>query len=339
MDSMGCVLRSMLLASLLSGITTLSLAQEALPDGQSITPTAAPGAVFSLLNPGLADYPDFTAGQAVTSILSPDGTTLMVLTSGFNRNFDANGKLIVGDSNEYVFVFDIASGAPAQKQVIQVPNAYSGIAFAPDGAHFYVSGGKDDSVHTYAQTVGNWAESGNPIALGHNRGNGFPQGPNSVLPAAAGLAMTADGKTIVVANYENDSISLVSTAADDKTAELDLRPGKNDPSKAGVPGGEFPYWVVVKGNDVAYVSSVRDREVVVIDLQARPPRIITRIPVTGNPNRMAIDKAQTRLYVALDNSDEVAVIDTRRNRVIHTVKTAARRGSSPPWCRALAPIA
>src|SRR5215472_13064759 len=125
MDSTGSVLRSLLLASLLSGITTLSLAQEALPDGQSITPTAAPGAVFSPLNPGLADYPDFTAGQAVTSTLSPDGTTLLVLTSGYNRNYDANGKLIARDSNEYVFVLDIASGAPVQKQAIQVPNTYS----------------------------------------------------------------------------------------------------------------------------------------------------------------------------------------------------------------------
>ena len=134
MDSTGCVSRSLLLASLLSGITTLSVAQEALTEGQSITPTAAPGAVFSPLNPGLADYPDFTAGQAVTSTLSPDGTTLLVLTSGFNRNFDANGKLIARYSNEYVFVFDIASGMPMQKQVIQVPNTYSGIAFAPDRA-------------------------------------------------------------------------------------------------------------------------------------------------------------------------------------------------------------
>jgi DNA-binding beta-propeller fold protein YncE len=110
----------------------------------------------------------------------------LVLT-GYNRNFDANGKLIARDSNEYVFVFDIASGTPVQKQVVQAPNTDRGIAFAPDGTHFYVSGGKDDSVHTYTRTDGNWAESGNPIALGHGRGNGFPQGPNSVLPAAAGL--------------------------------------------------------------------------------------------------------------------------------------------------------
>jgi hypothetical protein len=95
--------------------------------GQSITPTAAPGAVFSPLNPGLADYADFTAGQAVTSTLSPDGRTLLVLTSGYNRNYDANGKLIACDSNEYVFAFDITTGTPVKKQVIQVPSTYSGI--------------------------------------------------------------------------------------------------------------------------------------------------------------------------------------------------------------------
>jgi YVTN family beta-propeller protein len=320
------ILRSFFFACLVSGISTPAFAQEALPDGQSITPAAAPGAVFSPLNPGLADYPDFTAGQAVTSTLSPDGTKLLVLTSGYNRNFDDNGKVIARDSNEYVFVFDITAGAPVQKQVIQVPNTYSGIAFSPDGARFYVSGGKDDSIHTYTQSPSGWAENGDAIVLGHGPGNGLSQGPNSLLPAAAGLAVTADGKMIVVANYENDSISLVSTGTAAKTAELDLRPGKNDPSKAGVPGGEFPYWVAVKGNEVAYVSSVRDREVVVIDLQPTPPRIITRIPLTGNPNRMVLDKTETRLYVALDNSDEVAVIDTGRNRVIHTVKTAAPAG-------------
>jgi YVTN family beta-propeller protein len=302
------------------------VAQEILPTGQSITPTAAPGAIFNSLNPGLTDYPDFTAGQAVSSVVSPDGTTLLVLTSGYNRNHDANGKIIPRDSNEYVFVFDIASGSPVQKQVIQVPNTYNGIAFLADGARFYVCGGKDDSVHTYAKAGDNWVESGSPIVLGHGPGNGLPLGARTVAPAAAGLAVTADGKTIVVANYENDSISLVSTTTREKTAELDLRPGRNDPRQAGLPGGEFPYWVAIQGNDIAYVSSVRDREVVVIKLQGTSPVIVGRIPLRGNPNRMVLDKAQTKLYVALDNSDEVAVIDTRRNRVIETVNTAAPAG-------------
>jgi YVTN family beta-propeller protein len=119
---------------------------------------------------------------------------------------------------------------------------------------------------------------------------------------------------------------LVSTETRAKTAELDLRPGKSDPLKAGVPGGEFPYWITIKGNDIGYVSSVRDREIVVVRLDETSPVIADRIPLTGNPNRMVLDKPQSRLYVALDNSDEVAVIDTGRNRVIETVKTAAPVG-------------
>jgi DNA-binding beta-propeller fold protein YncE len=110
---------------------------------------------------------------------------------------------------------------------------------------------------------------------------------------------------------------------------LDLRPGKNDPSKVGIADGEFPYWVTIKGNDVAYVSSARDREVVVINLQAASPVVLARIPLSGYPNRMVLDQAQTRLYVALDYRDEVPVIETPRNRVIHTIKTAAPEVFSP----------
>jgi YVTN family beta-propeller protein len=323
---LGGALSSLILASWLSLASPLAPAQEALPDGQAVTPTAAPGATFQSLNPGLADFPQFTAGQAVTTITSPDGKTLMVLTSGYNRNFDRTGKIIPRDSNEYVFVFDITSVKPVQKQVIQVPNTYSGIAFAPNSTQFYVSGDKDDSVHAYRSTAGGWVEAGPPIGLGHGHGNGLPQGPDTVLPAAAGLAVTADGKTVVVANYENDSISLVDPLKGVKTADLDLRPGKTDPRQAGAPGGEFPYWVAIKGNDIAYVSSVRDREVVVVKLQPLAPVVVGRIALAGNPNRMVLDRPQKRLYVALDNSDQVAVIDTQVNRVVQSVKTAAPAG-------------
>ena len=53
-----------------------------LPDGQYITPTAITGAVQQFLNPGLPLYPNFVAGEAVQSRLSPDGTTLAILCAG-----------------------------------------------------------------------------------------------------------------------------------------------------------------------------------------------------------------------------------------------------------------
>src|SRR5690349_1086446 len=63
-----------------------------IPTGQRISPTAAAGSTFRELDPGLKDFPDFRAGQAVTTAASHDGKTLLVLTSGFNQLSDASGK-------------------------------------------------------------------------------------------------------------------------------------------------------------------------------------------------------------------------------------------------------
>src|SRR5215470_13057007 len=91
----------------------LSQQQEILPTGMSITPTAAKGSVFQPLNPDLPDLPQFTADHPVSMATSPDGKTLLILTSGFNRNNDAEGKEILAQSEEYVFVYDISRQPPA----------------------------------------------------------------------------------------------------------------------------------------------------------------------------------------------------------------------------------
>ena len=36
----------------------------------------------SRVNPGLTNYPNFVAGQAVKAVVSPDGNTLAILTAG-----------------------------------------------------------------------------------------------------------------------------------------------------------------------------------------------------------------------------------------------------------------
>jgi DNA-binding beta-propeller fold protein YncE len=306
---------------------------EVLPNGQTVTPAAASGSTFVPLNPHLADNPTFVVGQAATTAVSPDGKTLLVLTSGYNRVVDSQGNNIASQSNEYVFVYDISHGAAVQKQVLQVPNTFVGIVFAADGKAFFVSGGVDDNIHVFTLGVGGWAESGTPIALNHGTsGNGLfqnvPGFGSSVNPESAGLALTADGRKLVVANYENDSISVVDVAGRTKTGELDLRPGKIDPVQAGVAGGEFPYWVAIKGSSTAYVSSLRDREIVVVDVGGAP-KVVARIPVQGNPNKMLLNKAQTRLYVATDNADTVDVMDTSSSRVVGRIKTVAPRGLLP----------
>jgi YVTN family beta-propeller protein len=290
---------------------------ELLPTGMSITPTAAQGAVFQALNPDLPDLPQFTVDNPVSTAVSPDGNTLLILTSGFNRNLDAKGIAIPAQSNEYVFVYDIHQQPPVKKQVLKVPNTFVGVAWNPDGNRFYVSGGSDDSIHLFEQADGQWKESAEPISLGHEKGLGM-----KTRPVVAGLAVSPSGTLLLAVNYQNDSVSLVDLKTSKKVAELDLRPGKNNPTQKGVAGGEYPYWAVFKGEDRAYISSVRDREIVVLDLHSTPA-VAGRIKVQGQPNKIILNKAQTLLFAAADNSDSVVVIDTGRDQVIATIKTTA----------------
>jgi hypothetical protein len=94
-----------------------------LPTGQLITPTAAPDSTFELLNPDLPDFPNFVASNALTTVISPDQRTLLVLTSGYNLLTDKNGSDIASASEEYVFVYDISAGKAVRKQVLKVPNS------------------------------------------------------------------------------------------------------------------------------------------------------------------------------------------------------------------------
>ncbi len=294
-----------------------------LPSGQWITPTAASGAVYQPLMPGLKDMPSLPAGYAQSEALSPDGKTLLVLTSGYNYVVDANGKFLPADSTQFIFVFDVSRGAPKQKQVLQVSNSYVGIVFAPDGKSFYVPGAGEDNVHVFALQGGAWAESGSPIPLGHAAGNGLAQGPT-----ATGIAVTADGKRALVANRYNDSVTVVDLVHRLALAEQDLRPGKSG-GASGVAGGEYPNSIAIVGNQMAYVSSERDREIVVLDIGGSVPSVKARIAVQGNPNKMVLDRVQKTLYVASDNADVVSVIDTGSNTVTATISTLVPPGLLP----------
>ena len=48
-----------------------------------------------------------------------------------------------------------------------------------------------------------------------------------------------------------------------------------------------------------------------------------RIPVTGQPNKMTLNTAQTLLYVVEDQSDTVDVIDTTTNTVVESIPVLA----------------
>jgi YVTN family beta-propeller protein len=289
--------------------------------GVSITPLAAPGSSLQQLAVRLPGFWNNVADHPQSIAVSPDKSTMLVLTSGYNLKFGPGDNYIPADTGEFIFIYSLGTQVPRLKQVLKINNAYSGVVWAPSGQAFYVAGGQDDNVHVFTQTGSTWGESAaSPIALSHG-----PDGSGDG-PVDAGLGITADGKTLIAANYMHDSISFINLQTNTYSGDLDLRPGKNNPAQTGVPGGEFPFWVAVAGSSTAYVSSERDHEIVVVNLTGAAPSITARIKTVGVPNKMVLNAAQTRLYVAADNADQLYVIDTTKNKIIAQVSTTAPAG-------------
>jgi YVTN family beta-propeller protein len=291
-----------------------------------------PNAVQQELNPGLSNYPNFIAGEAVKAVVSPDGKTLAILTAGMNSLIDPTGTAVdTAASTQFLFLYDIAGAnktSPLLKQVIQQPNAHVGLVWAPNSQTLYAAGGCDDAVYAYSTGGASFVLSAK-ISLGHvpcafpfssstNRNrSGLGLG---VAPNVAGLAISADGKTLVAANNYNDSISVIDTTTKTVRYEFDLRPYASG-APSGTKGGTFPYAVALNGA-TAYVSADRDREVVVVSVASQTAgALLARIQLDGNPNGMILSADGSTLYVAQDNQDQVAVIDTATNRITHKIDT------------------
>jgi DNA-binding beta-propeller fold protein YncE len=205
----------------------------------------------------LTAYPNFVAGMAVRSQLSPDGTTLAIITAGQNSLYKLDGTVDVANSTQFIFLYNVGGAnkaKPVFTNVIRQVNAHVGLLFSPDGKTPYAVGGNDDAVYIYTKS-GSSFTAATPIALGHfapgatgtsrNKGVGL-----SVQPNASGLGISADGTTLIVANNYNDSISVIDTATRLVRYEHDLRPYfANNEGRNGKAGGTFPFAVVVKGND------------------------------------------------------------------------------------------
>ncbi|HXP97951.1 MAG TPA: phosphoesterase [Telmatospirillum sp.] len=292
------------------------LTGDLLPTGAWITPLAAPGADLQALDPDLPGNPQFRADHAVAMAQSPDGKTLLLLTSGFNLTYGPAGK-IAEQSNEYIFVYDIEGDIPRKRQVLTLPNSFLGLAWAPDGQRFFVSGGIDDRVAVFTRRDASFEPDG-AYALGHKAGVG-----RGVKPMAAGLAVDPLSRRLLVANYENDSVTLIDLAQRRQLAERDLRPGKIDATQSGIAGGEYPIQIRWQSSRKAYVSSQRDREIVVLAIDGTAITVQSRIKTSGQPTAMDINRDGSRLFAVLDNSDSVVAIDTATDSIIEEIPTVA----------------
>ncbi|HKE85273.1 MAG TPA: beta-propeller fold lactonase family protein [Vicinamibacterales bacterium] len=241
--------------------------------------------------------------------------------------------------SEWVFVYALnTDGTVTKTQQVNIPSTYSGLRWSPDGTRFYVSGGQDDRVYVYKNDGTRFVPDVPFVLLGHNSNADapFPKYDGSILKGTkaaqattfngsslivggavvSGLALSADGKTLIAANFENDSISIV-----DAETRAVIREVKFFTPGGTVAQGEFPYDVAVLNNadgsaKTAFVTSQRDDEVMVVDVASGT---FLSIAVGEQPNRMTLSKDQGTLYVVNGNSDSVSVIDTTTNEVTKTI--------------------
>src|SRR5262249_47741794 len=144
----------------------------------------------------------------------------------------------------------------------------------PSSNQIFASGGITDSVVEFTRK-GSKFVAGRTFRMAHKSW----VGPDPKVLAAAGvtdcpecsgevggLAVSPDGKRLLIANLLNDSVSLVDITTGKILTEQDLRPGILDPTRHGQPGGSYPRAVVWSSETHAYVASERDREIISLEV-------------------------------------------------------------------------
>jgi DNA-binding beta-propeller fold protein YncE len=258
--------------------------------------------------------------------LSPDGRWYWSVSSGYGLN-DAR-------------IVEVASGAV--KQVLPLPGAYGAMVFAPDGRHAYISGeprgdttpagptqgDAGDVIHVFSvDPASGQASEEAPISLpstvgGSGRLHDLPPDPS--LPGfPVGIAITPDGKTLVVALNNADQAAVVDIASG---------------SASTVPTGAYPYAAAVEPQGkYAYVSSAYDGTLTKIDIASHSIAGVIRGlggpdgDTNSQPQYLLVDARRKLLYAAVTNHDGVAVVDLASDKLTQfiSLKRAEGYGTAP----------
>jgi YVTN family beta-propeller protein len=231
-------------------------------------------------------------GRPYGMALSPDGGTVLVS----NDHQGTQSLMAVGT----------ASQAVRQTIPYSSPQAlYLGVVYAPDGKRAYASAGGNNKVRSYDVAADGTLTETAPIAL-----------PAGSYPG--GLAISADGKRLYVANDLGESMSIVDTSTGTVTSTT--------------PVGHNPFTVALsKNGSKAYVSNWGGNTVSVLD--ASSGAALGSITVGTHPSALALNPVSGDLYVANSDGDTVSVVDTSTDTVTATVNLSpypdAPVGASP----------
>ena len=254
------------------------------------------------LDPAGSSFP--VGNMPLAMIASPEGDRLLLLLSGWRQQ----GLQVVNPQTGAV------------TQTVAQEGAFLGLAFSKDGRTLYASGGNEDVIYRYR-----WHDKQatliDTIVLAPKE----PKKDGTRFPA--GIAVANDGTRLFVAENLSDSLAVI----DLKTKQIEQR----------LPTEPYPYGVVTAPDGRVYVS-VWGGSSVHVFAPGKDGKLKEsgRVNVGRHPSALLLNRIGSRLFVASASTSSIAVVDTKRLRVISTLADPPPMGpnqGSTPNALALSP--
>jgi DNA-binding beta-propeller fold protein YncE len=284
--------------------------------------------------------------------LSSDGRFAVLLHSGFG-SYSSGGKQSLSVLN---LETDELKDFPDERLGHKAKQTYFiGLAFSVDGKHLFASvasltdplgkqkGNTGNGIAVYSFESGQIAPERfmaltprGEVPRGKLRRDEFK---DVTYPAGLSVGMSGGAERLLVASNSSDEAILLNTADGKVVHRFELSVFKRVP-------GALPYTTVItRDGERGFVSLWNGSSVAELNLKSG--RVARMIPVRkpepalaggSHPTAMVLNRDNSRLFVALTNHDEIAVIDTAGGIVISYLSTklpGQQYGGSDPEYLAL----
>ena len=231
--------------------------------------------------------------------VSPDGSLFAFTNSGYTRHA--------------VHIVDLAT----EKEIATFPveQAWSGLAFTPDGRRLYVSSGAgyrfSDIQYFDRWDKEGWKEARTGLTL---------LGAVKEQTAVSWLGVSPDGKLLYALNNSDEHLYVLETHGGRAVARLRV--------------GDHPISAELsRDGKTLYVANLGSANIAVVDVsEPARPAVAATLATDAHPNDIVLT-ADDRLFVSCGNSNNVIAFDLKTSQRLEVISTAlgpkAPAGSTP----------
>jgi DNA-binding beta-propeller fold protein YncE len=239
-------------------------------------------------------------GPPVNVAIDPTNSIALVADS---VNVAKDGDTLKIEPDNKVYVIDLKANPPKLAGTVTVGKQPSGLSFSPVGDLALVANRADKS-------IGVLSVRGTDVKLIDTIDMG---------DVVSHVTFTPDGKHALAAKFNNHKVSLLDVNGDKVTyTKLDLPTGQWPYNVAVAPSGKI---ALTSDNGNAGASDGSVDTVSVVDLEAKPPRIIDRVVVGDSPEGLAVSpKGDVAVAVLIGGSDKKNAYFYHRNGTVAVLR-------------------